>query len=180
MGDVQNSGEETLVTFNRNSQILITSPTGALLWKSGDRYGGSNLFIAGEIQDAGQTRNPIYLPMRILVRKSTSMEEEIRSEVIAVKNKEVMNSRWERRDFTSAHIEAFTWDGVGLAPIWSTRKMDGFIRDIQVADFDADGREELIIALVTKSGSVMLTNPKSTLIAYELEAVSAGPQVSAQ
>jgi TolB-like protein len=180
MGDVQNSGEETLVTFNRNSQILIASPTGALLWKSGDRYGGSNLFVAGEIDDRGLQQNPIFLPMRILVRNDASAEEGVRSEVIAVKNKEVMNSRWERRDFTSAHIEGFAWDGVMLTPVWSTRKMDGFIRDIQVADFDADGREELLIALVTKSGSVMLTNPKSTLIAYELDAVSAGPQVSGQ
>ena len=55
--------------------------------------------------------------------------------------------------------------------------MSGFIRDVQVADFDGDGREELVFALVTKSGAVMLTTPQSTLIAYELEAVSAGPQV---
>jgi hypothetical protein len=91
-----------------------------------------------------------------------------------------MGMRWNRRDFTNAHIEAFAWDGVGLAPAWSTRKMNGFIRDVQVADFDDDGRQELVIALVTKSGSIALTTPKSTLIAYELEAMSPGPQASGQ
>ena len=58
--------------------------------------------------------------------------------------------------------------------------MSGFIRDLQVADFDGDGREELIFALITKSGSIMLTTPKSTLIAYELEAISGGPQVTTE
>ena len=100
--------------------------------------------------------------------------------MIAVNNHEIMGMRWDRRDFTDANIEAFAWDGVGLAPAWSTRKMSGFIRDVQVADFDGDGRQELVIALVTKSGSVMLTTPKSTLIAYELEAVAPGPQASGQ
>ena len=177
LGDVQNNGEETLVAINQGNRIVIVSPAGESLWTSGDKYGGSTLFVEGEKTDKGQEGNPIYLPMRILVRKGTSGEEASKSQVIAVKNHELMSMRWNRRDFTDANIEAFSWDGVGLAPAWSTRKMSGFIRDVQVADFDGDGREELVFALVTKSGAIMLTTPKSTLIAYELEAVSAGPEV---
>ena len=148
------------------------------LWISGDKYGGSTLYVNGQITDQGQEENPIYLPTRILIRKST--EDKGKSQVIAVNNHEIMGMRWNRRDFTNAQIEAFAWDGVGLAPAWSTRKMTGFIRDVQIADFDGDGRQELVIALVTKSGSVVLTTPKSTLIAYELEAMSPGPQASGQ
>ncbi len=180
LGDVQNNGEETLVAINQGNRIVIVSPAGESLWTSGDKYGGSTLYVEGEKTDKGQEGNPIYLPMRILVRKGAATEEGAKSQVIAVKNHELMGMRWDRREFTDANIEAFTWDGVGLAPAWSTRKMSGFIRDVQVADFDGDGREELVFALVTKSGAVMLTTPKSTLIAYELEAVAAGPAVSGQ
>ena len=177
LGDVQNNGEDTLVAINQGNRIVIVSPAGESLWKSGDTYGGSTLYLEGEKTDKGQEGNPIYLPMRILVRNASPGAEGGKSQVIAVKNHELMGMHWNRRDFTDANIEAFSWDGVGLMPAWSTRKMSGFIRDVQVADFDGDGREELVFALVTKSGAVMLTTPQSTLIAYELEAVSAGPEV---
>jgi len=178
LGDVLNAGDETLVAIDRDNHIVIASPSGEILWTSGDKYGGSTLYVNGEKTDKGQEENPIYLPTRILVRNSP--EDKGKSQVIAVNNHEIMNMRWNRRDFTNAHIEAFAWDGVGLAPAWSTRKMNGFIRDVQVADFDDDGRQELVIALVTKSGSIVLTTPKSTLIAYELEAMSPEPQASGQ
>jgi TolB-like protein len=178
LGDVLNNGEETMVAIDRDNRIVITSPSGEALWTSGDKYGGSTLYVNGEKTDQGQEENPIYLPTRILIRNSP--DDKDKSQVIAVNNHEVMGMRWNRRDFTNAQIEAFAWDGVGLAPAWSTRKMAGFIRDVQVADFDDDGRQELVIALVTKSGSIVLTTPKSTLIAYELEAMSPGPQASGQ
>jgi TolB-like protein len=178
LGDVLNNGEETLVAIDRDNRIVITSPSGEALWTSGDKYGGSTLYVNGEKTDQGQEENPIYLPTRILVRNSP--DDKDKSQVIAVNNHEIMGMRWNRRDFTNAQIEAFAWDGVGLAPAWSTRKMTGFIRDVQVADFDDDGRQELVIALVTKTGSIALTTPKSTLIAYELEAMSPGPQASGQ
>jgi TolB-like protein len=179
LGDVLNAGEETLVAIDRDNHIVIASPSGEALWISGDKYGGSTLYVNGEITDQGQEENPIYLPTRILVRKST--EDKGKSQVIAVNNHEIMDMHWNRRDFTSAQIEAFAWDGVGLAPAWSTRKMTGIIRDVQIADFDGDGRQELVIALATKTGSIALTTPKSTLIAYELEAMSPGPpQASGQ
>ncbi len=178
LGDVQNNGEETLVAINQGNRIVIVSPGGESLWKSGDRYGGSTLFLEGEKTDQGQIQNPVWLPMRILVRNATPGEEGAKSQVVAVRNHDFAGMRLDRRDFTDASIEAFSWDGVGLAPVWSTRKVSGFIRDIQVADFDDDGREELLIALVAKSGSVMLTSPKSALIAYELEAVPANPDTT--
>jgi TolB-like protein len=175
LGDVLNAGEETLVAIDRDNRIVIAAPSGEALWTSGDKYGGSTLYVNGQITDQGQEENPLYLPTRILVRNSP--DDKGKSQVIAVNNHEIMNMRWNRRDFTNAQIEAFAWDGAGLAPAWSTRKMNGFIRDIQVVDFDDDGRQELVIALVTKSGSIVLTTPKSTLIAYELEAVSEAANV---
>ena len=66
-------------------------------------------------------------------------------------------------------IEAFSWDGVGLRPNWKTRTMTGYIPDYSVGDFDNDSQDELIAALILKGGeAVSLTEPKSTMIAYEL------------
>jgi hypothetical protein len=52
---------------------------------------------------------------------------------------------------------------------WKTRKLSGYFSDFAVGDFDNDGQDELVAALVLKTGSVVTTKPKSALIAYELE-----------
>ena len=52
---------------------------------------------------------------------------------------------------------------------WKTRKISGFVRDYAVADFDNDGKLELVAAVIISEGAVVLIGePKSTIIAYEL------------
>jgi len=47
--------------------------------------------------------------------------------------------------------------------------MTGYIPDYSIGDYDNDGQDELIAALILKEGKVALfTEPKSTIIAYEL------------
>ncbi|MGD8799714.1 MAG: hypothetical protein PVJ44_14395, partial [Desulfobacterales bacterium] len=65
--------------------------------------------------------------------------------------------------------ESLTWDGLGLQTRWKTRKISGFVRDYTIGDFDNDGKIELVAAIILSEGAVMLvTEPKSTIIAYEL------------
>jgi TolB-like protein len=178
LGDVLNDGAETLVAFNSSNNIEIITPTGDRLWKGNDKYGGSVQYYSGEKDDKGQQENPIYLPMRILVRNRT--QDTGKSQVIAVNNHEVMKMRWNRRDFTEAKIEALSWEAVSLDTAWNTRKMTRFISDIQIADIDNDGGDELLASLIIKAGEIILTSAKSTLIAYELEAAPDGSNASSQ
>ncbi len=176
LGDVLNDGAETLVACNSGNNIAIITPAGDSLWKGSDKYCGSVQYFAGPKTDKGQEENPIYLPMRILVRNRA--ETVAKSQVIAVNNHEVMGMRWNRREFTEANIEAFSWEAASLGIDWSTRKMSRFISDIQIADFDNDGRDELVATLIIKAGEIILTSAKSTVIAYELEAVPEAANVN--
>ena len=104
--------------------------------------------------------------MRLLVADTNGDGQQ---EVLAVQNRDMMGLvLTQQRKFTSTQIETFLWDGIGLRSIWKTRKMDGFIRDLTFGDFDNDGTDELIAALIIKSGDMMLTKAKSALIAYEI------------
>ena len=105
--------------------------------------------------------------MRLLVADTNADGD---SEVIAVKNHEFARMKLERfRKFTNAHIEALTWDGLGLTTRWKTRKISGFIRDYAVGDFDNDGKIELIAAVILDEGrTVIISEPQSTIIAYEM------------
>jgi hypothetical protein len=64
---------------------------------------------------------------------------------------------------------AFFWDGLGLTAEWRTRKLTGAIRDFAIGDFDNDGVDELVAALILDEGRIITTTPKCTVIALEFK-----------
>jgi TolB-like protein len=167
LGDILNDKQETAAAYRKDDRIQIIDASGKEMWLSSERYGGSTLHSYGEIQYRSQVRNFIYYPMRLLVTDTNGDGE---SEMIVVKNHEVTGGHLEQfRKFTNAHFESMTWDGLGLQTRWRTRKITGFIRDYTLGDFDNDGKIELVAAVILSEGSIVLiTEPKSTIIAYEL------------
>ena len=146
--------------------LFRSDPSGNAMWDSTERYGGSMIYYDAPWETQGQVENKQYFPMRLVVWQNLAKEE---SEVIAVKNHDLTGRKLAYRKFTKTHIEAFSWDGVGLRPNWKTRTMTGYIPDYSIGDYDNDGQDELIAALILKEGKVALfTEPKSTIIAYEL------------
>jgi TolB-like protein len=166
LGMLLGDGLKASVAYEEDNRIQVIDPAGDVIWKDNERLGGSTLYYAGAIDNPGGVENKIYLPMRIVVRNNGALGE---SEVIAVKNYEVFNMGWERRHFNEAHIESLSWDGLGLATNWKTRKFSGHIRDFALADFDNDGKDEVVAAVILKEGAVITTKPKTTIIAYEVK-----------
>ena len=161
-----NNDQEHAIGYKGNDRIQVIDSSGNTIWDSPDRFGGSMLFWDAPWDDRGQVQNKKYFPMRLVVWQNTAQKE---SQVIAVKNHDITGRKMEYRMFTKTHIEAFTWDGLGLRPLWKTRTMSGYIQDYTVGDFDNDGNDELVAALVIKEGRVtVLVEAKSTIIAYEL------------
>ena len=167
MGDVLGNKQETAVAYKENDHIQLIDANGESIWQSGDTYGGSTLYTIGQIEYRGQVENPLYYPMRLVVSDTNNDGD---SEVIVVKNYDIARGKLQKfRKFTNAHFESLTWDGLGLQTRWKTRKISGFVRDYAVADFDNDGKLELVAAVIISEGSVVLIGePKSTIIAYEL------------
>ncbi len=167
LGDILNDKQESAVAYGQDDRIQVFDANGKELWKSSDRYGGSTLYSLGEKDRRDQVQNPIYYPMRLLTTDSDGDGE---TEVIVVKNYDIARGHLEKfRKFTNAHFESMIWDGLGLNTRWKTRKISGFIRDYTLGDFDNDGKLELVAAVILSEGSIILIGePKSTIIAYEL------------
>lgn len=167
IGDVLNDGREMTVAYKENDYIQVIDASGGALWDNRERFGGSMLYASIPWDYRGQVENKWYYPLRLVVWYNKAKKE---SQVIAVQNFDVTRMALDQfRYFTKTHITGFTWDGIGLGPSWKTRELTGYIQDFNVGDFDNDGREELVAALVIKEGRVaLLSEAKSTVIAYEL------------
>ena len=167
MGDPMNSGQETILAFDPADKLRILEPSGKEIWISGSRSGGSTLFLTGEKQDKGEDLHKVYLPMRVRI---VDVEGDGQYEVAAVSNKEVTGGRLSQfRLFTKTEMVIMSWDGIGLAPVWKTRSMSGMIRDLAVGDFDNDGKNEMVGALIFKEGTTIGIKGKSAIIAMDLD-----------
>jgi TolB-like protein len=167
VGDVLNNGQETAVAYKEGDHIQVLDSSGKSLYDNSDSIGGSMLYASIPWEYRGQVQNKWYYPLRLVVWYNQAKKE---SEVIAVQNHDLTSNTFQQfRYFTKTHIAGFTWDGVGLGPSWTTRQLSGYIQDVAVGDFDNDGQDELIAALVIKEGRVaFIGEAKSTIIAYEL------------
>jgi TolB-like protein len=167
LADVTESRKESIVAFDREDRIRVFDPSGKEEWKSAEKYGGSSLFYSADRSDQGDVENPIYLPVRLIPHKPA---KDGKTKILAVKNHDIAGMKLEKfRNFNESQIMSFFWDGLGLASEWRTRKISGCIRDFAVGDFDNDGSDELVAALVLDEGRIITTTPKSTVIALEFK-----------
>jgi len=73
------------------------------------------------------------------------------------------------RKYKKSHLEIFTWDGYGLTSQWKSGTISNYIRDFAIGDFDNDGKNEFVAALVLKQGKSVFVKPVSSIIAYEMK-----------
>ena len=165
-GDVMNDGQNRIAAYSRSDRIQILKQTGKARWTGGGPYGGNMLYFAGEQAEAGDMINPQYLPMRMRI---TDINEDGKYELITACNHDIaLNLLQNFRRFTKTHIESLSWDGIGLASVWKTRRISGRVSDFAIGDFDRDGVKELVAAVVIKDGNILMTKARSTIIAYDL------------
>ena len=165
LGDVLNSPQEVAVAYKQDDRLQIFELSGENLWTSSARYGGSMLYYLKPKTDENQIENRLYFPSRTMTRRETADV----IEVITVKNHDLTGHKLALRKFTDAHIESFTWDGLGLTPNWKTRRISGRISDFAIGDFNNDGKIELVAAVIIAEGTMVFTESKSAIIAYELK-----------
>ena len=185
MDAVDGTGIERVITFDENDYLRIYEKTNKLLihlktvmgspellWRSDEVYGGSNsiftpAFAAGT-RSMTDTPDSIYMNPRIL---TYDLNKDGKKEVIVIKNISAMGRVLKNMPlFTSSEVYNLEWDGIGLAEVWRTKKISGYVADYQIRDIDNDGQDEIVLALVLSVGPTIKTN--SCLVAYKLNTPS--------
>ena len=166
VGDVMNDGSEVIVAFNHDDHLRILQPNGKAEWTDPEYAGGSPLYYALPASSPGDTHEPFFMPVRV---RMADLNNDGKYQVIVARNKDTADRKMtNQRFYKESEIEALQWNGLGLVTAWQTGKISGRIQDLCIADFDNDGANELVAAVVTAEGALIGTKPKSTIIAYDL------------
>jgi TolB-like protein len=176
VAQIRPDAKPDIITFDSIDRLnIIASDSGTLLWRSKDRFGGTNNYY-----DSSKQRDPrfrpdervplrVFIPLRILTR---DLDGDGISEIIINKNEFAAGSFFERaKVYYRAEVLNLVWDQDVLVTNWKTREIKGYIADYQVKDVDNDGQEELIVARVAApedSGGIFSMKDRSNILFFKL------------
>jgi len=138
------------------------------IYKSDEVFGGSNSYVEAYGEDMpgnDYTFYYTYMNSRILTYDTN---KDGKRELIVVKNLTASRILKNVKIFTSSEFYDLEWDSMSLLENWRTRKMGGYVADYQIKDIDNDGQDEIVMVLVTSSGS--LVGRESVIAAYKIHA----------
>ncbi|MBC2712193.1 MAG: VCBS repeat-containing protein [Desulfosarcina sp.] len=165
--DVMQEGQNKLVAFSPGDRIRIYDNNGKNAWNGDDKHGGSVAYFDLPSRDTSELHNIQYFPMRI---RTADINGDGKMEVISASNKAIAGVLKNFRQYNKGYILSLSWNGLSLSQNWKTQEVEGRIADFFIGDFDNDGADELVAAVVQKEGSVALTEEKSIILSYDLTA----------
>ncbi|MFB3924745.1 MAG: FG-GAP-like repeat-containing protein [Syntrophales bacterium] len=140
-----------------------------LIWKSDEKYGGSNNFFdtLQTSSNVASTDNPPPRPYVNIRMLSYDISKKGKKELIVAKNISAVGRVFKNlKAFTSSEIYDLEWNGIGFADVWKTKKIQGYISDIQIKDIDNDGKDEVVIALILSADLGL--NARSVVVSYTI------------
>ncbi len=165
LGNVMNTSEPVIVAFDESDYVRVFTSSGEEQWKSPERYGGSTNYLESDSPTRGGSADGLFLPQRIFIK---DLDSNGKHEVIVVSNQGDLGRLFARyRKFSSAHLTCLSWEGPGLTPLWQTKEISGYISDYALGDFDQDGKDEILVAVVAARGTA-ITSARSSIIGFEV------------
>jgi hypothetical protein len=141
-----------------------------LLWKSDEQYGGTtNYFdLPQGMKFSNITNEELSRPTVNIRLTCYDVDGDGRKDLIVIKNISSTGRVFKNlKLFTASEIYDFEWGGLGIAEKWRTKKIQGYVSDIHIADLDNDGKKEVVLSLITNPN--IPVNMKSVIVSYALE-----------
>lgn len=168
-GPVTLNDAREYVMINRFGRLVLADDAGSAIWEGSSRYGGTTHVWLMPRNDTDATfRERVYIHPRLVFHDMTGDGQ---PEVVAVQNHEIgggVIGRYKR--FTGGNVQMLSWNGIALAPVFQTGDLQGWISDFAVADITGDGKDELVVSVVTRTRQAVLSKDRSSsIISYAIE-----------
>ncbi|TWJ14038.1 FG-GAP repeat domain-containing protein [Geobacter argillaceus] len=119
-----NRGTSYVVVLHSDGNLIVYTAAGQKLWRSSDKYGGSETFFQrpdlSNVRVTGESYRWIHIDQRIVVTKQ--------GEIIVPQNSGFWNIG-NIRSFSKNVIYCFTWNGSSLQKKWHTAQSETYLPD---------------------------------------------------
>ena len=152
------SSKDHVVVLVEDGYLTIYPPDGTEVWKSGEKYGGSESFFKKEKtyrRSSGDLVRWTFLEQRITLLKDGTLLVPRNEGTFTIGN---------NRSFDKYSLFAFEWTGAVLKEKWHTRISPGYLADYS---FDQPAGEILLLEIVKKPG--MFAKGKSVISIHKID-----------
>jgi hypothetical protein len=138
--------EDELLTIviNPNDYLIVYSPEGKELWRSGDNFGATALYFLKtddrNVRTTGDKYRWIFMKQRILVTSKNEIMVDKNDGLFVIGN---------ARNYKRGAVYNFFWDGSSLEEIWRTKDTQSYMPDYW---YDEPKNELLILQMPAKPG----------------------------
>jgi TolB-like protein len=166
-GDIALNGQSQVIAYSTEDRLRLYNATGTgdYVWEESERSGGNMAYFKPPKAEPG-VENKQFFPLRI---RLTDIDRDGKTEVLVAGHDELANNMAKDfRSFSKARLESKVWDGLTLSTQWKTQEFSGRASDFVVGDFDNDGADELVVAVVAKEGAIIFSDAVCNLVAFDL------------
>jgi len=166
-GDITGNDSNEFIVFDKNDHIRVMNQNAGEIWKTREEFGGNTNHFIVPTQDPTDHGTYQFFPLRLILADTNKDQQ---NEVITAVNAEPAFNLLQRiRMFENGHMESLFWNGAGgLAKYWKTPSMEGYVSDFAIGDFNNDGTDELVMAVIQNDKVISFSGANSRLIGYGL------------
>ncbi|GAU08824.1 FG-GAP-like repeat-containing protein [Desulfoplanes formicivorans] len=167
-------GDDYKVIVAHNDHLIVNSSTNDLQAVTEEMYAASGVKLEDldTIPGMGVDRNDAdmryhYLPTRLL---PTNLDHKGHHELIVARPVSIASDFFSNyRNFSQGEIHSLDWDGIGLNIVWKTRRIKGTLVDYAIADYNNNGKNDLVVCVQTYPGATGLKAKRTIVVAYPLD-----------
>jgi hypothetical protein len=152
LADLDGDGSAEIAVLDHLDHLRVFDKGGAEVFRSSERYGGSELMIEYDPTRSGSNPRSGIQPKQLMLQGRMYFVDIMgdgKKQLIVPRNTPSTGYIFQTRLYDRGKIVGLTWDGLGIQQLWETRELPGFIADYALVDPDGSGDRKLVILVVS-------------------------------
>ncbi len=170
LADLDGEGAPKVVVLDQLDYLRVFDRGGTEIYRSSDRYGGSELALEYDPSRAGENPRSGIMKKRTVLQGRMYFQDILgdgKKQLIVPKNTPSTGYAFQTRLYDKGKVFGLSWDGLGMQGVWETRELPGYVADYALVDPDGSGNRKLIL-LVVQTNLLGMTRSRSSVILLDL------------
>jgi len=170
LADLDGDGAPEILVLDPNDYLRVFDRAGTEIYRSSDRYGGSELVVEYDPSRSGQNPRSGIQPIRLMLQGRMFFQDILgdgKKQLVLPRNTPSTGYSFDTRLYDKGKIFGLIWDGIGMQAAWETRELPGYIADFALVDPEGTGSRKLVL-LVVQTNLLGMGKSRTSVVLLDL------------
>jgi len=170
LADLDGNGAPEILVLDQLDYLRVYDRSGTEMYRSGERYGGSELFLEYDPSRAGENPRSGIQPLRAILQGRMFFQDILgdgKKQLVLPRNTPSTGYVFQTRLYDKGKMLGLSWDGIGMQAVWETRELPGYVADFALVDPEGTGSRKLIL-LVVQTNLLGMAKGRSSVVVLDL------------